>query len=238
MRLRTSPLPPSPPSSDSSSQEDVTQPFILSEGLPPVPAKLVSKIWKGEFVDMAELLCDNLEALRRGTLTGPSATDAPPAKRPRREVPDLLSWVQCFDTFMAVVASKKPEKLRQLLAYQILMVREARRCGGRGWLAYDTMFRQQVAGDDTADWSKLNSSLYAVSFLAQSVKAKSCTLCMEADHGEEDCALARQKPRDHRLGGSQGFRQPPASSSTSSSNHPPKGREGHICFSFNQGDCS
>ena len=97
------------------------------------------------------------------------------------------------------------------------------------------MFHQQVAGDDKAkDWSKLNSSLYAVSFLAQSVKAKSCTLCMEADHGEEDCTLARQKPRDHRPGGSQGFRQPPASSSTSSSNRLPKGREGHICYSFNQ----
>ena len=76
--------PPSskPPSSDSSSQEDATQPFILSEGLPPDPAKLVSKIWKGEFVDMAELLRDNLEALRRGTLQDPSATDAPPAKTP------------------------------------------------------------------------------------------------------------------------------------------------------------
>ena len=30
--------------------------FVPSEGLPPVPAKLVKKILKGEFVDMAELL--------------------------------------------------------------------------------------------------------------------------------------------------------------------------------------
>ena len=36
------------------------RPFILSEGLPLVPHKLVSQIWRGEYVDMAELLRDNL----------------------------------------------------------------------------------------------------------------------------------------------------------------------------------
>lgn len=40
-------------------------PFILSEGLSPVPAKLVAKIQKGNYVDMAEFLCDNMEWERR-----------------------------------------------------------------------------------------------------------------------------------------------------------------------------
>ncbi len=31
-------------------------PFVLSEGLPAIPAKLVRKIQKGGYVDMAELL--------------------------------------------------------------------------------------------------------------------------------------------------------------------------------------
>ena len=43
----------------------LNKPFILSEGLPPVPYKLTARILKGEFVDMAELLHDNLEAQRR-----------------------------------------------------------------------------------------------------------------------------------------------------------------------------
>ena len=43
----------------------LNKPFILSEELPPVPYKLTARILKGEFVDMAELLCDNLEAQRR-----------------------------------------------------------------------------------------------------------------------------------------------------------------------------
>ena len=90
-------------------QEDVHQPFILSEGLAPVPVKLVAKILRGEFVDMAELLRDNLEALRRGTLQDPMVGDAPSAKRLRREIPDILSWMQCFGTFIAVIASKCPD---------------------------------------------------------------------------------------------------------------------------------
>lgn len=45
--------------------EEAAQTFTLGEGLPPVPAKLVSHIQKGEFIDMAELLRDNIKAERR-----------------------------------------------------------------------------------------------------------------------------------------------------------------------------
>eukprot|EP00731_Ephydatia_muelleri_P012358 Em0006g1252a len=141
--------------------------FVLSDGLPPVPAKLVRKIVRGEFVDMAELLRDNLEADRRDAGTLSSEGGGVRRTGSRREVPDLLSWVQCFGVYIGVVASRQPEKVKQLLAYQTLIIREARRLGGRGWLAYDSMFRQQAAVLQSTDWSKLNSTLYAVTFLAQ-----------------------------------------------------------------------
>ena len=51
-----------------SGEEATAQPFVLSNGLAPVPAKLVARILRGEFVDMAELLRDNLEAQWRGIL--------------------------------------------------------------------------------------------------------------------------------------------------------------------------
>ncbi len=35
---------------------------MFSEGLPPVPGELVGKILNGDFIDMAELLRDNIEA--------------------------------------------------------------------------------------------------------------------------------------------------------------------------------
>ena len=153
--------------------DGAAQTFVLSDGLAPIPAQLVSKILNGEFVDMSELLRDNLEAERKGALLDPSEASSPSStKRSRREVPNLLSWVQCFDMYMAVIASQQPSRVMPLLAYQTLIIREARRCGGRGWLAYDSMFRQQVAGRAEANWSKLNSTLYAVTFLAQQGSGK------------------------------------------------------------------
>ena len=39
--------------------------FVHGLGIPPVPGRLVEKILEGQFVDMAELLPDNIELLRR-----------------------------------------------------------------------------------------------------------------------------------------------------------------------------
>ena len=41
------------------------EPFMLSDTIPTVPAKMVAKIQKGEYVDNAELLWHNIELERR-----------------------------------------------------------------------------------------------------------------------------------------------------------------------------
>ena len=170
------------------------KPFLLSEGLPSVPAKLVGCILKGDFIDMAELLRDNLEAERRGVFQDSAGSSSSSHGRTRREVPDLLSWVQCFGLYTAVVGSQHPDRALKLLAYQTLIVREARRCGGRGWLTYDTVFRQQMAGEWKGDeWGRLNPYLYSSTFLTLGSSRLNCPLCLESDHREEDCALAKGK---------------------------------------------
>ena len=219
-------------------KEEPQKPFLLSEGLPPVPAKLVTRIQKGEFIDMAELLQDNLEAQRRGALQeSGSASASPSQSRPRREIPDLLSWVQCFGMYTAVMASKYPERVHKLLAYQTLIVREARRCGGRGWLSYDTVFRQQMVGEwREEEWGRLNPYLFSSTFLALGTgNRSSCSLCLESDHKEEDCALAKGK-------GALPPKQP--------ASREPYYRESTIrqskgklpcsmaCFAWNQGECT
>ena len=165
-------------------------PFLLGESLFPISAKLVAKIQSGEFVDMAELMRDNVELDRR-------QADSQ-QKHSRREVPDLLSWVTSFGMFASVLADKSPKKTRQLWAYQTVIVREARRCGGKGWQMYDAMFRQQAAQRTEADWSNLNSAIYATTFLAQANgRGCSCTHFLETDDALASCALAplNLKPR-------------------------------------------
>ena len=51
--------------SDKPNEMEIPPPFILGEALPLVPAKLVKRILRGEYIDMAELLKDNVEAERR-----------------------------------------------------------------------------------------------------------------------------------------------------------------------------
>ena len=65
------------------------------------------------------------------------------------------------------MVSKFPKRVSHMLAYQTMLMRDARRCGGRGWLAYDMAFHQQATTDPQVDWSKVNSSLYPVTFMAQ-----------------------------------------------------------------------
>ena len=207
-------------------KEGASLPFILGEGLPPVAAKLVVKIQRGDFVDMAELMRDNMEAERRAEQDG--AIGSPFNKRSRRrEVPDLLSWIQCFGTYISVVVTKSPAKVKQLLAYQTMIVREACRCGGKGWQAYDSMFCQQAANNPTTDWSQLNNSLYSVTFLAnQNGRGRICEHCLETDH-----ALAPYRPNRPSV---QEF--PKEESRSFKQGERAESRE-RVCYSWNDGRC-
>ena len=103
--------------------EQEPSPFVLGEALPVVPVRLVKRIIKGEFVDMSELL---KEVLRRRKQES-DGIPVPYEQRASRR--DILSWVQAFSLYAAVVASQHPNKL---WAYLAILVGEAQRCGGRG----------------------------------------------------------------------------------------------------------
>ncbi len=69
---------------------DSSRPFVLGESLPVVPAKLVKRILKGEYIDMAELLRDNVEAERR-RVSRNEGSQVP--RSGRRELLDFESWL-------------------------------------------------------------------------------------------------------------------------------------------------
>ena len=169
-------------------------PFPLGEALTPVPGRLVDKILEGEFVDFSELLPDNVELRRREAERGIAAGWFTPST-PMRRLTSLLSWVQAFAAFAAVTLSSQPQRSTELMAYLRLLVGEAQRRGGSGWLEYDRQFRAQAAENPTKAWSKLDLlALFLNSFLAEKYRPArappSCEYCLEADHATEDCALA------------------------------------------------
>lgn len=87
---------PEPPPSPAPLRREETpaaaadNPFVLGEALPAVPAKLVRRILKPEYIDMAELLHDNIEV--GGEVAGRGNT-LPGALLGAREIP--ISSVGC-----------------------------------------------------------------------------------------------------------------------------------------------
>ena len=107
----------------------------LSPAISPFPQKLVDRACSGQFVNMRDLLTDNVSLLQQlGTFGGNHAFPSLPGMlRPRlREVTCLPSWIYCFLAYIAIRANDNG--VRDMLAYAHLMDREVQRHGGSGWL--------------------------------------------------------------------------------------------------------
>ena len=236
-------------SSASSSGSVSCQGFSLGHGFPLIPAKVVNKIQKWEFINMSELLPDNLELARRSAEsrgTSSCATLKAPKKRELSEDwKGLIAWSVCFNTFAAIMAKKHPEKIQELLAYHSTILVEALRFGCKGWMSYDRMFRENVEKEPSSNWSLLHSMFYSLSFLSQRVEASTCPKCMGSDHSKAECALAALEPQ------LEPFRSRPAESGRQSGpakkrfrreGTPQSGGQGSVpaksvCFSYNKGQC-
>ena len=60
-----------------------------------------------------------------------------------RDIEALLTWTFYFLALIAV--SVEDRRAQHLAAYAQLIIHLSQRHGGRGWLAYDRLFRQQAA---------------------------------------------------------------------------------------------
>ena len=117
--------------------------LILSPAADPIPHRLVHRIQSGDFVEMRDLLADNValhDQLEDLHGSAPLAATPLPFRPRLREIPSLHSWMYCFAAYVAV-RSGDPVT-RELLAYSHLIIREALRHGGNGWQEYDRSFRR------------------------------------------------------------------------------------------------
>eukprot|EP00118_Oscarella_pearsei_P022426 m.259447 g.259447 ORF g.259447 m.259447 type:complete len:379 (+) comp40421_c0_seq6:409-1545(+) len=199
-------------------------PFIVGDAIL-IPAKLVAKILSGKFVDMAELMADNVELVRVNTET--STANAGSSGRTRlRQVPTVLSWARSFCAFAAVRASANSKWAVPMFAHMALILQETARCGGDGWRGYDARFRQMAAASLGAPWGTLNSGLFAQTFFSLQAQSSSrCTNCNAYDHQPAECSLAHLQPgHDSRHG--RGEKR------AARDDNPP------ICRAYNSGKCT
>ena len=173
------------------------KPLAYSPVLPPIPAKAVEKIRAGSYIDLKELLADNIALSERYQELGhpllPNAQAAPKL----RSITDPLTWVFCFLSYMA--AATECDATRDMAAYAQIVIQQARKHPGPGWLAYDQLFRQQRAAGAALPWNDLASSLMASTVLRA---RDACSLCHFPDHPTEQCALFTECAASHANKGS------------------------------------
>ena len=146
----------------------------------PIPRKLCDKIWANQFVDMQDLLPAKLGA------SEPSWSDLVEAARGKsskkgKAINSIEQWVTCFNTYMIIMAMKKPERIPDLLAYSSKIVQSSRCYEGMLWLAYDVHFRRQAAAKGVTSIAETDSSIWTLYFGRASPRVV-CKDCMEPGH--------------------------------------------------------
>ena len=177
------------------SSKSHTPALILSSALPPIPGKIVEKIRTGAYVDLKDMLSDNMALKKRLDEVG--AMNHLQLSSKYREIQDPLSWVYCFLSF--IVAKVDDPLSRQLIAYTQLVLDLARRHGGKGWLSYDCLFREHMAAGSKDKWEELNPSLMASTVLGSSdTQHRFCSACMSSDHNKQECSFSSMDPNVSR----------------------------------------
>ena len=135
----------------------------------------------------------------------------------------MSTWCYCFLAYMAIQTSDP--RTQDQLAYARLIIREALRHGGAGWLDYDRAFRQQAAADRALRWNTLIPGLQASTMLGHGVGQGTlfCTLCRGVDHTRAQCALLSLHP--------------PTIRTTTIPTAGIRRRSDNICTSWNRGAC-
>lgn len=140
--------------------------MFITEGLPPIPSKVVKKVEKGEFVDFADLLPKKpgvdepsySELAKEGIIV---VTENRHIKGQKKAIKDISSWIEAFLAFAAIRNRKHPNHTNDLLAYGALVARGARDYKGLGWLSYDFQFRRLAAArGNLGNWGQKDVSLW------------------------------------------------------------------------------
>ena len=133
---------------------------------------------------MADLLPERL---------GEKQKDAHRTKRQKRSL-TILEWLQCFSTYVSVVARKHPERIADLMGYQSLIIEASMEYKGDCWAGYDRRFHQQAASRPDITWSTNDSTLWSLAFTGRA-KVSRCSYCFSLSHRSADCELSPDQPR-------------------------------------------
>ena len=109
---------------------------------------------------------------------------------PRRgPVTNILLWVECYSSLVAVLSSKYSNKIGHLMAYQKTIIKAHRSFVGEGWVVCYTCFQRKVANMKNLDWGKVDLTLYNDTFVGRAEVLHRCSICLSELHTITECTL-------------------------------------------------
>ena len=110
----------------------LNRPFVVGPGHSPIPEKLVTKIRTGKFVDLADLLAENLKAQESEPhtyLDGKLLVSS--SKKRVQEITDIITWVEAFTIFSWIFCSAHPSRWQDPTQYKLLIIKTSRQFPGK-----------------------------------------------------------------------------------------------------------
>lgn len=184
---------PRDPLSDDPAKEAFSLPNVFAS----VPKKVVDKILALEFVDMVDLLPEQWQG-EENQEGGCCSLKKPPRKKP---ITDILLWLECFSTLVAVLSTAYPEKTAHFMAYQQTIIQANKNFTGEAWATYDLCYRRRAANLRSLDWGVVDQDLYSKSFTGRARSVVRCKFCLSDAHVSDECVDA-PVPGEPRKGGS------------------------------------
>lgn len=148
-----------------------------------VPQKLADKILSLEFVDMADLLPEQwrIEEVQEGACCSRRRSSK------KALLTDILAWLDCFSTMVAVLATEHPGKTAHFMAYQQTIIHASKNFTGAAWATYDLCFRRKAATLRSLDWGIVDQDLYSKSFTGRAKATVRCRYCLSDAHTSDEC---------------------------------------------------
>ena len=96
--------------------------FILGPERPPIPPKLVTQILANKFMELSELLPENLPQCESSSFTIEGGAIEPITKvssKRKQEISDILIWVECFTSYIMVISCNIFRRTHKLNCFHI-----------------------------------------------------------------------------------------------------------------------
>ena len=180
-------------SNPSSCTPGTASPLGLSR---PVDRRLEDKILRGEYVDFALLLPDNLYQSQTPEIqlrlddssSGPMGSPVTMVRKSKPVIDTFQKWLDAYMVYMLVLVTAYPRRALELIKYQQIISRAVTKFKGLAWVSYDQQFRRRAAYDLSLSWDKVDLELWTVTFAG--LAKPHCNVCSSPYHAEDVCPSA------------------------------------------------